>query len=55
MNWRIKDYEAGKRDCLAGIFDKWYRYNRPNDGQEYECGWVEQNKVTQNEVVTFLN
>lgn len=50
----MKDYEAGQRDCKAGIFDKWYRYNRKDDGAEYERGWVEQNKQTQCEKVTFL-
>ncbi len=23
----MRHYEAGKRDCQAGIYDKWYRYN----------------------------
>lgn len=23
----LKHYEAGKRDCKNGIYDKWYRYN----------------------------
>lgn len=48
-------YEAGKRDCKAGVYDKWYRYNTCNDGLAYDLGWTEQNKETQNEVVRFID
>lgn len=48
-------YDAGVRDCKAGIYDKWYRYHTPNDGQAYDMGWIEQNKETENEKVTFLD
>lgn len=51
----MRDYEAGKRDCKSGIYDKWYRYNADNDGMAYDIGWTEQNKETQNGVVRFLD
>lgn len=49
-----KHYEAGKNDCKAGIYDKWYRYNTRNDGRAYDIGWTEQNAITKNETVKFL-
>lgn len=49
-----KNYEAGKRDCKHGIYDKWYRYHTEYDGRAYDLGWVEQNAETQNETVKFL-
>ncbi|MCI5757103.1 MAG: hypothetical protein MR037_02600 [Bacteroidales bacterium] len=51
----MRHYEAGKRDCQAGIYDKWYRYNTANDGMAYDLGWTEQNKETKNGVVRFLD
>lgn len=48
------DYQSGKNDCIIGVFDKWYRYNRPYGGLAYELGWVEQNRTTQNDKVDFL-
>lgn len=48
-------YEAGKRDCQAGIYDKWYRYRAANDGTAYDLGWSEQNKETQNGVIRFID
>lgn len=50
-----RHYEAGKRDCQAGVYDKWYRYNTRNDGLAYNLGWTEQNKETQNGVVRFID
>lgn len=47
-------YEAGKRDCTAGIYDKWYRYNTYQDGRAYDIGWMEANEQVQNEAVKFL-
>jgi hypothetical protein len=35
------DRVKGKRDRLAGYYDKWYRYNREDDGAEYDRGCVE--------------
>jgi hypothetical protein len=49
------DYLMGMQDCRCGIYDKWYRYNRDNDGMAYDLGWMEQNKETQVENITFLN
>jgi len=35
-------YEAGQRDALAGIYDKWYRHHgREGD---YDKGWNEYKK-----------
>lgn len=48
-------YDAGVRDCSAGIYDKWYRYNTPHDGQAYDMGWIEKNKEIQNDHITFLD
>ena len=50
-----RHYEAGKCDCQAGYYDKWYRYNTRNDGLAYDLGWTEQNKETQNGVVRFID
>lgn len=33
-----RDFEAGKRDRLVGYYDKWYRYNRNDDGKAYDNG-----------------
>jgi hypothetical protein len=50
-----KEYSKyGARDCRCGIYDKWYRYNTIDDGKAYDDGWVEQNKITQNDEVRFL-
>ena len=35
----LKHYEAGKRDCENGIYDKWYRHHRTDDGAMYDKGW----------------
>lgn len=32
------DFEYGMRDAKIGIYDKWYRYNRSDDGAEYDAG-----------------
>lgn len=48
------NYERGKSDCKAGYYDKWYRYNTPQDGRAYDLGWTEQNAETQNEKVQFI-
>ena len=34
------DEQRGYKDRLAGYYDKWYRYNRPDDGAEYDKGCV---------------
>lgn len=51
--WRY--YNAGVSDCQAGYYDKWYRYNTPNDGLAYDLGWTSKNKEVQNDVVIFIN
>lgn len=49
-----KQYQQGCDDCEAGVYDKWYRYNTPQDGRAYDLGWQAQNKVTQNKTVHFI-
>ena len=48
------DYEKGMNDCKLGVYDKWYRYHRSDDGQAYDLGWMAMNKEVQNESVKFL-
>lgn len=33
-----KDFEAGYRDRKAHYYDKWYRYNREDEGKAYDDG-----------------
>lgn len=35
-----KDEAAGYRDRKAGYYDKWYRYNRADNGAAYDSGCV---------------
>ena len=35
-----KDEAAGYRDRMAGYYDKWYRYNRNDNGAAYDRGAV---------------
>ena len=35
-----KDEAAGYRDRKAGYYDKWYRYNRDDNGAAYDKGCV---------------
>ncbi len=35
---RARDYRAGALDAQAGFYDKWYRYNRNDDGAAYDAG-----------------
>ena len=32
------DEQRGYNDRLSGYYDKWYRYNRQDDGAEYDRG-----------------
>lgn len=32
------DYVKGMEDCKSGIYDKWFRYNRNDDGWSYDMG-----------------
>lgn len=50
----LRDQASARRDCIAGIYDKFYRYNRTDDGQAYDEAWQAQNQITQNETVRFL-
>jgi hypothetical protein len=50
-----QDFRAGVRDCKAGIYDKWYRYHRRNDGAAYDKGWMHENKTRIVENVHFLD
>ena len=50
----LRDQEYARMDCIAGIYDKSYRYNRTDDGQAYDEAWQAQNQITQNETVRFL-
>lgn len=49
-----KDYHAGESDCNAGYYDKWYRYNRKDEGFAYISGWMHANRTVKNEKVTFV-
>lgn len=49
-----KDATLGRRDCKLGIYDKWYRYHRKDDGLAYDIAWMEQNELTKNETVKFI-
>lgn len=48
------DYEQAVNDCKNGIYDKWFRYHRTDDGRAYDLGWMEQNKTTMVERVQFI-
>jgi len=32
------DEKRGYSDRKAGFYDKWFRYNRPDDGASYDIG-----------------
>jgi len=32
------DWAAGRRDAAGGYYDKWYRYNRLDEGAAYDAG-----------------
>jgi hypothetical protein len=34
----VRDYQQGKKERMAGYYDKWYRYNRKDDGAAYDDG-----------------
>lgn len=34
------DVKAGMLDAKAGIYDKWYRHYRSDDGAAYDAGWM---------------
>ena len=46
--------KKNRMDCIAGVYDEFYRYNRTDEGQAYDKAWQAQNQITQNETVKFL-
>jgi hypothetical protein len=40
MTTERKDETQGRKDRKAGFYDKWYRYNRTDDGAAYDRGCV---------------
>lgn len=40
MKANLTDEARGMKDRLAGYYDKWYRYNRADDGAAYDAGCV---------------
>ena len=48
------DYRQAIEDCRNGIYDKWFRYHRNDDGSAYDSGWMQQNHITKNESVLFI-
>ena len=36
----MTDAEKGYADRMNGVYDKWYRYNRIDDGAAYDSGCV---------------
>ena len=40
MKRKITAEQRGYKDRLAGFYDKWYRYNRQDDGAAYDAGCV---------------
>lgn len=52
---KVEDASKGIIDCKQGIYDKFFRYNRNDDGAAYDEGWQHQNLTTQNETVKFLH
>ena len=37
---KLGDEKSGYQDRLSGFYDKWYRYNRQDDGAAYDRGCV---------------
>ena len=38
---KTNDFIHGYKDRINGYYDKWYRYNRQDDGAEYDRGCVQ--------------
>ena len=36
----ITPEQAGTRDALVGVYDKWYRHREGKTAEEYERGWL---------------
>lgn len=48
------DYNIAQEDCKHGVYDKWYRYNRKDDGFAYDLGWMHANETFKNDKVNFI-
>jgi hypothetical protein len=35
----VNDFNSGKKDKSAGVYDKWFRWNRQDDGDAYDQGF----------------
>ena len=42
------DVKAGQNDAKAGIYDKWYRHHRDDDGAAYDAGWISARNENEN-------
>lgn len=42
---QTRDFRAGYTACFAGYYDKWYRYNRNDDGVAYDEGYTAARKA----------
>lgn len=49
-----QDYNTAQSDCKLGIYDKWYRSHRKDDGVAYDLGWMHANEIFKNENVNFI-
>lgn len=47
------DFEVGYRDGKLGMYDKWYRYNRKDEGKEYDIG-IQKAKREGYEIKNFI-
>lgn len=48
------DFESAERDCEYGIYDKFYRYHRSDNGLAYDLGWMHANEIYKNKEVLFI-
>ena len=35
----LQDFISGQKDKESGYYDKWYRWNRKDDGRAYDMGF----------------
>lgn len=49
-----QDYNIAQSDCKVGVYDKWYRSNRKDDGLAYDLGWMHANETVKNDSVHFI-
>ena len=42
------DVKAWQNDAKAGIYDKWYRHHRDDDGAAYDAGWISARNENEN-------